>query len=89
MVYLKDPDSTTDYTVDWSDYLATGEAISLSAWGVTPTGVTVDSDTNTTTSATALVSGGTEGVVYKVTNEIVTDQGRTVQRSVYLRVEEL
>lgn len=90
-VHLKDPDEVIDYTVDWTadDWLASGEEISTSTWSVSPTGsLTIDSESETTTTATAFVSAGTVGKVYRLTNEIVTDQGRTGQRSVIVRVEE-
>jgi len=87
-VFLRDADSVVDYTIDWSDCLASGEAISSSSWTASPTSLTVDSSSETTTTTTAVVSSGSAGVVYKLTNEIVTDQARTIQRSVVIRVEE-
>ena len=87
-VFLRDVDSVVDYTIDWSDCLASGESISSSSWTASPTSLTVDSSSETTTTATAVVSAGSAGVVYRLTNEITTDQARTIQRSVVIRVEE-
>jgi len=86
-VILKDGASILDYTIDWSDWLATGETISASTWTV-PTGLTSTDTGVTTTSATVWLSGGTRDTVYVVTNEIDTNQSRTAQRSLVIRVEE-
>jgi len=83
---LKDPHAVLDYGFDWSEWLATGETISSSAWTI-PTGIIKDSDTNTTTTTTAWLSGGTVGTTYLVVNRITTSAGRTEDRSVYIRVE--
>lgn len=79
----KDPNAVLDYEIDWSSWLATSETISTSTWTV-PTGITKDSDTHTTTTTTAWLSGGTAGNIYTLTNRIVTNQGRTEDRSIYV-----
>jgi hypothetical protein len=84
--FIKDPNAVLDYTIDWSTWLE-GDTISTSDWTV-PTGLTEASDSNTTTTATVWLSGGTAGQEYTVTNRIVTAGGRTEDRSIYIRVEE-
>ena len=94
-VELKDPDAVLDYSQDWSTYLATGETISSSAWAVEggdASPVTTAMAISGTPSlvgniATAFVSGGTKGQVYTLRNTIVTNQGRTDDRSWTIRVE--
>jgi hypothetical protein len=71
----KDPDAVLDYQVDWSAWLGV-DTISTSTW-VVPTGITKNSDTKTTTTATIWLRGGTAGTLYLVTNRIVTAGGRT------------
>ena len=78
--FLKDPDATLDYTVDWSDWLDPNDTISASAWSV-PSGLTQVSASYTTTSATIWLSGGTAGSRYAVVNRISTAAGRTEDRS--------
>jgi len=85
--FLKDPDAVLDYQIDWSSWLDTGETISASAWTV-PTGLTEDSDSNTTTTATVWLSGGTAGVTYSVTNQITTSDSRTEDRTITIRCGE-
>lgn len=85
--YTKDPASVLDYTIDWgTNWLADAETISSSSWTV-ESGITQDSDSNTTTTATIWLSGGTAGSVYTVTNQIVTNSGRTAERSLRIKVE--
>jgi hypothetical protein len=85
--FTKDPSAVLDYTIDWEDWLCTGDTISTSTWTV-PTGITEDSDTNTTTTATIWLSGGSDGVMYTVVNRIVTAKSRTDDRSLEITVEE-
>ncbi len=78
--FEKDPDAVKDYTIKWAKWLNT-DTISTSTW-IADSGITVDSDTNDTDSATAWLSSGTEGNTYTVTNRIVTAAGRTEDRSI-------
>lgn len=89
-VFVKDPDEVIDYQHNWStNYLASGEDISTSVWAVTPTGsLTIDSESETITTATVFVSGGTRGKVYRLTNKITTTASRTAERTITVRVEE-
>ena len=84
MAYVKRAAEVKDYKIDWSDRLlvngVAGDTISTSTW-VVETGITKDSDTNTTTSTTIWLSGGTAGVEYTLTNRVVTAQGRTHEES--------
>ena len=85
--FRKDPDAVLDYGFDWSDWLATGEAISVSTWTV-PTGITKDSDASADSTTTIWLSGGTDGTTYTLTNHITTDAGREDDRSFDVIVEE-
>lgn len=84
--FEKDPDAVLDYTRDWSTYLA-GDTIATSTW-VVPTGLTVNSSTNDTTTATIWLAGGTAFTSYIVTNRITTAGGRTDDRSFLMTVKE-
>jgi hypothetical protein len=83
--FTKDPDAVLDYRWDWTAWLADGEAISTSVV-LAPAGITLDSDTNDTTSTTAWLSGGTNGTDYDVVNRISTNQGRTDDRTMRIHV---
>lgn len=87
--FIKDPDAVLDYTVDWSDWLATGEEIASSSW-VNPDGFTVNTSSNTTTVAVVWLSGGVAGRTYRMTNRITTDStpARTDDRTITIKVAE-
>jgi len=84
--FYKDPQAVLDYTIDWADWLET-DLISTSTWTV-PSGLTEGTHTNTTTTTTAWISGGTEGVVYEITNHIVTAAGREDDRSFNVKIQD-
>lgn len=79
--FIKDPSAVLDYAFDWSDWLASGETIS-SVVVTVPTGITKDSNTNTTTVVTVWLSGGTDETEYAVACKIVTSAGRTDERTI-------
>ncbi len=83
----KDPDETKDFLINWAIRLTSldSDTISSSSW-VAEDGITIDSDTNTTTTATVWLSGGTIKEFYLVTNTIVTDGGRTLEQSIRIHM---
>lgn len=85
--FYKDPNAVLDYVVDWSAWLGDSDAIATSDW-IVPEGLTEDSATNTTTTTTIWLSGGTAGAVYTVVNRITTDDGRTEDRSIVISVRD-
>lgn len=84
--WIKDPNSTLDWTFDWSNWLAALETISTATF-TTTAGITVTTSTNTSTSATVWLSGGNTGQIYSVTSTVVTSGGRTDERSITIRVQ--
>lgn len=96
--FVKDPNAVLDYKFDWkalangsgeSNWLADGETISTKTVTVA-TGLTKDSDTltDTNTSVTVWLSGGTAGTDYTVACKIVTSAGRTDERTVTIMVRQ-
>ena len=85
----QDPQDKLDRTFDWSQWLTGGETISTSTWSVTPSGPTTSSLSNTTTTATVWLTGGTAGQVYAVTNHIITSAGREADRTLNLAIADL
>ena len=96
----KDPDSILSYGWDWANFGSNdgtstdpgwlqGDTISTSSWTITGDDALLvnDSDANTSTQATVVLSGGTIGQTYLVTNHIVTAAGYEEDRSmsVYIR----
>ena len=76
----KDANATLDYRVDWSAWLDT-DTIATVAWTV-PAGLTQTATTNTTTTATIWLAGGTVGTRYAVVCRITTAAGRIDDRTI-------
>ena len=85
-IWQKDPNAVLPYTIDWADWLGS-DTISSSTWTVA-SGITEDSTSSTTTVATILLSGGTSGTSYSVTNRITTAAGLTEDRTIRIDVIE-
>jgi hypothetical protein len=82
----KDPDAVVDYKFDWSAWLAEGESI-VTRSVTASTGLTVDSSsiTDTGTSVTVWLSGGSAGSDYTVACKIVTSAARTDERTMTIQ----
>lgn len=83
--FEKDVQAVLDFGFDWSQWLSVGETISTATVTV-PTGITKDSQSNTTDTVTVWLSGGTAGIWYDVTCKIVTSVGRTDRRTIQVLV---
>lgn len=84
--FKKDPGAVLDYAFDWTslNWLQDGESI-LSHTVTVDTGITKDSDSESSGVVTIWLSGGTHGQDYIVACEITTNLGRTDERSVNIR----
>lgn len=82
--HKKDPDATLDWIFDWNEWLGDFETIVSSSFFVDP-GIVITQSGNTQKTATVWLSGGTEGLVYKITCRVTTSEGRTDDRSFTLR----
>ena len=89
--FYKDPDDVLDYFFDWagktngnwnSDWLASGEEIT-SKTVTAEAGITEDSSAINAAKngVTVWLSGGTAGQSYEVSCKAVTNQGRTVEKT--------
>jgi hypothetical protein len=86
--YKKDPAAVLDYSFDWGPYLTPLlDTIATVTWVKTGTLVIV-SQTHTTTTATAFVSGGDIDATETLTCRITTTGGRTDDRSISLKIVE-
>jgi len=83
--FTKDPDAVLDYVFDWTDWLASNEVIN-SHTVTAEAGITKDSDSKSGGEITVWLSAGTAGNTYTIACEIVTDGGRTDERTVEIRV---
>ena len=86
---IKAPAAVLDWPISWQ--LSTGETITGSSWSVSPAeagGVAVvpGSPAITASVTSCLLAGGLFRRVYVVTNRIITNQGRTLEQTVTLRI---
>ena len=75
---VKDPDAVLDYGFDWGKYwLPEGVTISDSSWVVSDESLTVETSAVSADNKQTMVilSGGSKGSVYKVTNKITLSDG--------------
>lgn len=82
-----DPNAVLDIRWDWTDWLAASETISTKTCTAT-TGITVGTPTEAAGVVIAFVSAATLGTVPRVTCRIVTNQGRTDDRTFRFTVAE-
>jgi len=87
--FTKDPDSTMDYSVDYSLWITSSDSLVNSIWfadsGISIVSSSVDAGTHITT---VRLSGGTVNGLYDVTNRISTANGLTTDRTLFIRVLE-
>ena len=77
---VKDPNATLDFIWDWSAWLGATDTIASHTF-IAETGLTINSSSNTATTATVWLSGGTLAETYDVTCRITTTSGRTEDRT--------
>jgi len=90
-MFLKDPDAAVDYRVDWAAAMAQGVTVAESVWTVEPIealGLAVDGEATSGSAATARLSGGIAGHVYRVGNRVTLSDGSVDERSLVVRVEQ-
>lgn len=86
-IWTKDPDDVEKFTIDWTNWLQ-GDTIASTDWyqgESTSTDLTL-TETNTTTSASAVISGGYHGGKYVMSNRIVTAAGLTKEKKLIIHV---
>lgn len=84
-VFEKDSDAVLDFQFEWEDWLGPSETITSVTITASP-GITVDSSTNTDDTVTVWLSAGTAGQPYTVACRITTNQARTDERTMTIRV---
>jgi hypothetical protein len=79
-------DALLDYSLDFSAALETDETLATVTWAV-ETGLTASLPTNTTTTATVWLSGGTLNTAYAVTCHVLTSAGRADDKGFYILIK--
>ena len=82
----KDPDAVLDYAIDWEKWL-NGDTIATSEWTV-PAGIVAGARSNTDTTTTIWLAGGTVGETYAIENRITTLGGRIQDQPFKITIRE-
>lgn len=81
----KDTEAVLDYSINWGDWMPTGDSVNTSTFTITAISgdtdaLTVNSSAISTNVCTAVISGGTAGNIYTVSNTIATANNITERR---------
>ena len=82
--FIKDPDSTLDYRIDWKLWLD-GDIITQSSW-IVPAGLALETSVFEDLFTTVWLSGGTLNTSYEVVNRISTQSGRIEDRTITIKI---
>lgn len=85
--FIKDPNTTKDYTWDWTSDLG-GDSILSAQVTVSPNDLTIGTPSTTSTHVTVNVSGGTLAIKYRVTCRITTVNGRVFDKLITILCQE-
>ncbi len=94
---LIDPSEDLDYTFDYGPFVDDGgspsDTILTSKWVITPQSGSpqtpdLHSAAKTADTTTIFVKNATVGEIYRLTNTVTTNDGRTAQRSLTIRCEQ-
>lgn len=86
--YIKQPDETESYTIDYTDDLTDGDGVVSVSVTVAPATITLVSTNFDLTSLRIWLSGGLAGVKYKATATATTGDGRVLQDEFFVTVKE-
>ena len=87
--YKKQPVEVESYTINYAEDLTVGDEVISATAVVIPAGsMTVASIDVAVSSVRVWVSGGTDGVKYKVEVTSVTGDGRTMQDEFYVTIKD-
>ena len=93
--FPKQPNEKYSVAIDYTDELTTGETVSSTvitaaevATGDDATATVIDSTTNSTTTATAVVKAGTSGLQYKFTYVTTTSLGYVLEDETIMTVKD-
>ncbi len=85
----KQPTESDLFDIDFSPKLATGDTVTgVTSVTTAQAGLTIGAPALSTPLVQVRISGGTDGILYKITALVTTANGNTLETDVFLRVEE-
>ncbi|MGD8327194.1 MAG: hypothetical protein PVF65_09775 [Sphingomonadales bacterium] len=88
-LFLKNPNATLDFSVDWDASYLAGQSITNSLWRVEPDnvgGVAIVNDSFDGAVTAVTLTGGVFGHQYQLSNQITLSNGLIDERSFVVRV---
>lgn len=86
--YIKQPAEKDSYSINYADDLIDSDGIASVDVTVDPSGLTIVSSLVVGTRVKVLLSGGTNGMKYKVTATATTDDGRILQDEFIIKIKD-
>lgn len=87
---VKDPADIRPFEFDWQDEVPAGDTVTGSTWSATPSGLTLATASIPEARVTrVIISGGTAGSTYEITNTVDTANARHFERTFGIRVRNL
>lgn len=78
---------TVDYSLDWTERLATAETLVTSTWAVEDSSLTLSGDSFDGNITSVFLAAGVAGNSYSILNTITTSASRTMQQVVTILIE--
>lgn len=89
MTKTQQPPENLDYDFDYSNAFPAGDNVSVAAVTATPTGLTLGNKAYSGQTVKQWISGGTNGITYKVTCIATSDAGRIKELELNLAISDL
>lgn len=86
--FEKQPADVQDFDVDYSEWLTGLSDTILSGSATAEAGITLDKHEIVSGAVKVWLSGGTNGIAYKITTTVITVGGRTKQAEIIVKVKE-
>lgn len=83
----KDPNARLDFSVRWTSWLPSGDSLATGTWLV-EAGLVNEQEDLTSTDCTVWLASGTSGILYEVTNRILTIGGRRNDQTIFVECKE-
>ena len=86
--FIKQPAEKESYSIEYTEDLIANDSIDSVVVTVSPLGLVIVSSLVVGTRVKMLISGGTDGVKYKVTATATTDDERILQDEFFIKIKD-
>jgi hypothetical protein len=88
---IVDPQEKRFFSIGWNDFTGTADSLASSGWSISPDGTAITLSGSAVASGTATVAGTgfSRGVLYELSNKVVTLGGAVAERTIVFRCENI